>query len=144
LNGRKVGGVLCEAVTERGGPGFVVGGIGVNIAGGGEEWPPELASTAITLETAAAVDPARVAGAVVREWLGVARRPDGPLSVAELEEYRRRDVLRGRAVTVDGRLAGVAEGPDPAGALRIHGGEGVHHVVGGTVRPFHPDPGGER
>ncbi len=114
LEGRKVGGILCEARWQGDALGWVAVGIGLNVRNA----PPGTA---------------RLAGATLAEW-----RPDihpddvlrallaelhgldagGPtLGRAELAAWRRRDWLRGRALRVP--VAGTVEGISPDGALRV-------------------------
>lgn len=140
IGGRKVGGILCEATGEVGGGGVVIAGLGLNVRQRDEDWPPELAGAATSLEASAGpVDLARLAGEVVGRWLPIARAPGGPLSAEERTEYAERDVLVGRDVTVGDRTAGVAAGIDPSGALRLETSGTVRSIQAGTVRPANPD-----
>lgn len=115
LGGRKVCGILAEG---RPAEGWAVLGAGVNVAVRLEDLPPELHDTAATLGgTPADVEPVLAAIlARLSHWLG---RPDAEL----LDAWRARDVLRGREIAwKDG--AGVAEGVDDAGELRVRRADG--------------------
>jgi BirA family biotin operon repressor/biotin-[acetyl-CoA-carboxylase] ligase len=49
IGGRKLGGILCESAFEGGGPEFAIVGVGLNVDHGPEDFPPELAGTAVSL-----------------------------------------------------------------------------------------------
>lgn len=145
LDGRKLGGVLCEAANEGDRQAFVVAGIGINLSQGPDDWPPELRGEAISLEAVAGpVDVVRLVGQVVRRWLAVGEAPSDRLSDEELRAYADRDVLRGRAVHVEGEGPGRAEGIEPSGALRVDTAGGIRRVFSGTVRLSETDSRTER
>ncbi len=137
VDGRKVGGMLCEGATQGGEPAFVIAGTGVNVLQPDDVWTGELAGMASSL-TARAGSPIAIpelAEEVVARWREVLERPDDTLAPAELEALRDRDVLAGRAVTVDGEPAGVAQGVAPDGALLVADPAGrARRVRSGTVR----------
>lgn len=136
VDGRKVGGMLCEGVVEGGRVAFVVAGTGINVRQADDEWPEPLAGRASSLSARAGrpIDRAVLAGRVIGEWLQAIARPADRLAPDELAELGRRDVLRGRAVTVDGRPAGVVRGVEPDGALRLDEDGTPRTVVAGTIR----------
>jgi BirA family biotin operon repressor/biotin-[acetyl-CoA-carboxylase] ligase len=135
LEGRKVGGILCETASEGDEPAFVVAGIGINIRQRTEDWSPELRGRATSLEDATgSVDVGELAGRVARGWLAVGQAPSPRLSDEEIEAYAERDVLRGRVVEVEGERAGRADGIEPTGALRVQTADGLRRIVSGTVR----------
>jgi BirA family biotin operon repressor/biotin-[acetyl-CoA-carboxylase] ligase len=113
VDGRKVGGILCEARWLGDQVAWVAVGIGLNVrnrppAGlrlpGGSlfEWRPDIAVE-------------DVLRALLAELHGLDR--GGPtLARPELAAWRRRDWLRGRALRVP---AGTADGIDVDGALRV-------------------------
>jgi BirA family biotin operon repressor/biotin-[acetyl-CoA-carboxylase] ligase len=115
VGGRKVAGILAEGRPHEG---WVVLGIGLNVALRVEELPPELHGTAGTLGlTPAAVQPTLERLLVSLE--GVLALDPGAL----LEAYRGRDALRGHEVAwADGR--GRAAGVDGAGRLIVELPEG--------------------
>jgi BirA family biotin operon repressor/biotin-[acetyl-CoA-carboxylase] ligase len=124
LQGRKVGGILCEARWQGDALAWVAVGIGLNV----RNRPPA---------------GARLAGASIDEW-----RPDltaddvlrallaelhdldtgGPaLARGELLAWRRRDWLRGRTLRVP--VAGTVEGIDADGALRVRRADATVELV---------------
>lgn len=116
LDGRKVAGILAEGRPSEG---WVVLGIGLNVAVRDEDLPPELRETAIGMGR----DPEELE-AVLAELLGhldarLAQPADDLLAA-----WRERDALRGREISWrDGH--GVADGVDDDGRLRVRtpGGE---------------------
>jgi BirA family transcriptional regulator, biotin operon repressor / biotin---[acetyl-CoA-carboxylase] ligase len=136
---RKVAGILCEAAGEPGRDLYVVAGIGINVHQEDRDWPPELAGEAISVEEAAGVrvDRGRLAGELVDAWLGAARRTSSRLDADELDEFHRRDLLRGQPLQVDGEAAGIGQGIDPDGALRAGEPGEPRRVIAGTVRTRH-------
>lgn len=145
LGDRKVAGILCESSIAENRVTHVVAGIGVNLRQRDDAWPADLAgrATSLAAATGRAVNAPGVAGAIVAEWLGVARSPRATLSPAERSEFRQRDALRGLSITVDGQAAGTAVGITHTGALRIRHDDRIREVIAGTVRTTHtPDAGG--
>ena len=140
VRGRKVGGVLCEGSSDQGRITFVVAGLGINLRQQTNDWPPELAGLATSLEAeaGAAVAAPRLAGRVAEEWLAAAASGGAVLDESELARFRSRDALRGRPVTVEGSPAGTAAGITPAGALRLLRDGQEQVVVSGTVRAAEP------
>lgn len=137
--GRKLGGVLCEGAMEGGRTLFVIAGIGVNVLQRDNDWPAHLHghATSIATETGRAVSIAGLAGHVVGV-VSIAAGPGGlggkPLQPDELDALARRDLLRGHAITVDGRSAGRAMGVDAAGALIVETDGTTERIITGTVR----------
>ncbi|HEX6940679.1 MAG TPA: biotin--[acetyl-CoA-carboxylase] ligase [Longimicrobiales bacterium] len=132
----KVAGILCEGAVGGAG-GFVVVGIGVNVRQREVDFPPEIRSTATSLERLAGREISRAAlcGAIMEEIRAAAARHAAPLDPPELDRIARHDVLRGRHVTVDGRPRGTAAGLAPDGALLIETPDGrIAAVYTGTVR----------
>lgn len=135
--GRKLGGVLCEAAVEGTGSAFVVAGIGLNLLQRDDDWPPELRGTATSLaaEGDAPPDVPALASRVISEVCMAAESGGPRLHETEIRDLARRDVLRGREVTVDGRPAGRASGIGPDGALLLEAGGATRRIITGTVRP---------
>ncbi len=129
--GRKLGGILIETVNV-GHRRMCVVGVGLNVMPQPvPEFPQGYASLQELLPGIAA--PAvleRVAEPLVRALLDFQAHGFAPLAAA----YARRDLLRGQAVTTTQAdvPAGVADGVDERGALRVLAG-GVHLVVSGEV-----------
>jgi BirA family biotin operon repressor/biotin-[acetyl-CoA-carboxylase] ligase len=125
LDGRKVAGILAET---RNGSGWVVLGIGVNVALDPALLPPEVAAVAGTLgRPREAIEP------TLQELLHALehRLAQDPASV--ISDLRERDALRGRRVVhADGE--GVAAGIDESGALLVQSGDRTIAVTTGEVR----------
>lgn len=140
--GRKLGGILCEAVWEGAGPAFVVVGVGVNLLHLPADFPPELrgGATSVRIASGRAPDRGQVAAAVVRA-LGALRRGTVELSPAGLAAIQDRDALRGREVVVREPATGapLAEGTalgvslEGALVLRTRAGS-LRSIHSGTVR----------
>lgn len=139
--GRKLGGILIETVSV--GPHrMCVVGVGLNVR---PQPVPELPQGYACLqelraETSAPAVLAQVAEPLVRTLLDFQAHGFAPLVAA----YARRDLLRGQPVTTTLAEvpAGVAEGVDERGALRVRSGA-MHSVVSGevTVRLGPAEPG---
>lgn len=130
LEGRKVAGILAEGRPQEG---WVVLGIGLNVAVRPEELPEELRTRAATLGR-----PVSDVPHVLRELLGaLATALALPVPVL-LGSWRERDALRGHEVTWSGGQ-GVAQGIDDAGRLLVtaSGGE----VVALDAGEVHLGPG---
>jgi BirA family transcriptional regulator, biotin operon repressor / biotin---[acetyl-CoA-carboxylase] ligase len=111
MEGRKLAGVLIEARPPR----WAVIGVGLNLAIGPDEFPAELRDTATSIGSETSVDAALAA---VCEALGrwVEASDD-----AVLDEFERRDALRGREIrwTGAGTGSGLVEGVDERGRLLV-------------------------
>ncbi len=134
LLGRKMGGILCEG---GGGEGVVVG-VGLNLASAPEG--PELTEGLGAIGLGQVVECELSRGGILARLVAETRRllegAGDRLSAAELEEYGRRDTLRGKMVfsQVGGR--GVAEGVTREGALLLRREDGrVLTIQAGSVRP---------
>jgi BirA family transcriptional regulator, biotin operon repressor / biotin---[acetyl-CoA-carboxylase] ligase len=110
LDGRKVAGILAEG---RPAEGWVVLGIGVNVAVAPQDLPPELHATAATLaRPRSAVEP------FLSDLLGGLGDVLGLAGGALLERWRARDALAGREISwAAGR--GIARGVDGEGRLIV-------------------------
>ena len=124
LDGRKVAGILVEGRSQEG---WMVLGIGLNVALRPDDFPPELRDTAATLGR----DPAQVEPALhellcaLHVWLAV---PHDEVVTA----FRARDALAGREVSwADG--SGVAEGIDGDGRLLVRAGDDLVALDAGEV-----------
>lgn len=132
VQGRKVAGILVEGRPQAG---WMVLGIGLNVAVSPEDFPPELRDTATGLgRTAAEVEPTLV-GLLGRlgHWLG-------PADDQVLEALRTRDALAGREVRW-GEGEGRAEGIDADGSLLVRTAAGEQQALrAGEVhlRPYGP------
>jgi BirA family biotin operon repressor/biotin-[acetyl-CoA-carboxylase] ligase len=110
LDGRKVAGILAEG---RPAEGWVVLGIGVNVAVAPQDLPPELHATAATLgRPRSAVEP------FLQDLLARLEHALALDGAALLDAWRRRDALHGREITwAAGR--GIARGIDGEGRLVV-------------------------
>lgn len=139
LAGRKVGGILAEALFEPAGP-LVVLGIGLNVNTPRESFPPELQEQATSLLLQAGREFARSAllTSLRRETMTMAVRLEEEGFAHILAEWRARDVTLGRELawlTPAGQVVrGLSLGPDQDGLLRIRDAAGaVHEVISGDI-----------
>ncbi len=131
LHGRKLAGVLSEARWQSGRCLWVVTGVGINLH---NPIPRELHEVAIALnEVTDALLPEALAPAMASAISRAMR--GGPLDTEEMAEWRRRDVLAGRAVATP--IGGRAEGVSPDGSLlvRTPSGEQVACSLGVVALP---------
>jgi BirA family biotin operon repressor/biotin-[acetyl-CoA-carboxylase] ligase len=119
VDGRKLAGILVEGRPQEG---WVVLGIGLNVAG----FPAELDEIATSLGGSMA--PREVLDAVLAR---LDERLRSPLPEI-LDEWRKRDALRGQAVNWDGGT-GVAAGIDDDGSLLVDTDEGRVSLIAGEV-----------
>src|ERR1039458_3225734 len=138
LGPRKTGGILAEAQTEAGSISFAVVGIGINVHQG--SFDPGLATPATSLD----VERGR---AISRQALLVAlleslqRETDGLHDLAACRAIPSRveqasTWIRGRHVGVHGpqACAGITEGLDDHGFLRVRTADGIVQVQTGGIR----------
>lgn len=139
-DGRKLGGILIDLRAEAAGPGYVVIGIGLNVAldaaartqiGATGTEPCDLLSLGVSPlqrnEVVTSLIQCLLRGLVVFEREGFK-----PFR----EEWQRVDALRGRAVTVttlQDNTRGVARGIDVDGALLVETPNGLVRFVSGEV-----------
>ncbi|MCU0682839.1 MAG: biotin--[acetyl-CoA-carboxylase] ligase [Polyangiaceae bacterium] len=135
-SGRKLAGVLVEAALANGRVSWAVVGVGVNVRRGA--LPPELASTATSLEALGARGEGLERGALLGHLLA---RLVGRLGAFErggfaalADEARARDGLLGRRVSGE-QLRGVAAGIADDGRLLVRTPEGLEvPVSAGEIR----------
>jgi BirA family transcriptional regulator, biotin operon repressor / biotin---[acetyl-CoA-carboxylase] ligase len=114
LNGRKLGGMLCEARWQGESLGWVAVGVGLNVK---NRVPHELEASAVSLATLGiAVDLSELSDRVVAA-LRRLELTGNELSPSELKRYAIRDCLRGRAIREP--LAGTVQGLSADGALTV-------------------------
>ena len=114
LQGRKVGGVLCEARWQGEALAWVAVGIGMNVR---NTVPEELDTVAVSLST---LQPRITVEEIADPILAALRELDlsaARLSGTELERFARRDWLRGR--TIRAPVAGTVRGVAQDGALVV-------------------------
>lgn len=119
LDGRKAGGVLCEARWQGDALGWVAVGVGLNVA---NAVPADVRHTAMALaerrpglQPEALVEPVVAALRLLEEGV--------TLSLAQLDAFARRDWLRGRRLAAP--IAGTADGIEPSGLLRVRSAAGA-------------------
>jgi BirA family biotin operon repressor/biotin-[acetyl-CoA-carboxylase] ligase len=121
LNGRKVGGILCEARWHGGALGWIAVGLGLNIR---NAIPGELRDSAIAfVEMDPNVRLESVLDAVAEAIRSLDLRQER-LSAVELEHFAARSWLAGREIRQP--LAGTVTGLDDDGALRVRTTQGAH------------------
>jgi BirA family biotin operon repressor/biotin-[acetyl-CoA-carboxylase] ligase len=129
LGDRKLGGILCEARWQGSAPGWVVVGLGLNVA---NEIPPPLRAVATRLIS---VLPGISSEDLLAPVLAALRQVDvdaGPLTGDERARFESRDWLHGRPLR--GPAEGVAAGLSPDGALLVRLNAGATTAVrAGTV-----------
>lgn len=124
---RKAGGVLCEARSAPGSPGWVAVGVGLNVHG---PVPVELADRAAALDDVRpGISRVAVLEAVVPRLHRLGR--GAVLSDTEHAAYRRLDWLAGRML--ESPLRGRALGVDREGALTVETARGPERVWAGSV-----------
>jgi BirA family transcriptional regulator, biotin operon repressor / biotin---[acetyl-CoA-carboxylase] ligase len=119
LEGRKVGGVLCEARWQGEALGWVAVGIGMNVR---NRIPDDLSPVAVSL---ADVIPGITLEEIADPVLAALTKLDlgtGKLSPAELDRFARRDWLRGRRIREP--IAGMVTGVGEDGALLVRADSG--------------------
>jgi BirA family biotin operon repressor/biotin-[acetyl-CoA-carboxylase] ligase len=144
IDGRKVAGILTELSAEPERVHFVVLGVGVNLNAGREDFPPEVASTAISLSEALGQRVNRALFTTdlwgrLEEWLDLHHEVGfDPVRQRwkELSSTLGQDVL---VRTDRTELRGVAEDIDAAGALLVRTAEGsLERVLAGDVEQLRP------
>jgi BirA family biotin operon repressor/biotin-[acetyl-CoA-carboxylase] ligase len=110
LDGRKVAGILAEGRPQEG---WVVLGIGINVAVAADAFPPELRALATSLERA----PGDVEEVLALLLARLAHRLAASASEA-MDAYRTRDALAGREIRWGDRV-GTALGVADDGRLRV-------------------------
>lgn len=124
IQGKKLAGLLCEARWQGESLGWIVTGIGVNVA---NPVPGDLADIAVTLrDLVPAVRPEALAANVATAIAETASR-GGPMQPVELESFAARDCLAGRRLRAP--VAGVASGIAATGELLVRADDGVVHAV---------------
>jgi BirA family biotin operon repressor/biotin-[acetyl-CoA-carboxylase] ligase len=120
LDGRKVAGILAEGRPQEG---WIVLGIGLNVAVAPDAFPPEVRQLATSLGAAPA-DVERALGLLLDALTRRLAEAEGDALVA----YRARDALLGREIAwKDGR--GTALGIADDGRLRVRDADGAERLI---------------
>jgi BirA family transcriptional regulator, biotin operon repressor / biotin---[acetyl-CoA-carboxylase] ligase len=134
LEGRKLGGILCEAPLPSDRPGALVVGIGLNLASAA--FPPELEELAVALDDLGRDAPRRetlAAGWVFELERRVAELSEAGSAADLVRAWRERAEPFGRRVRV-GRIEGRTAALDDEGRLLLEKDDGgTIAVVGGMV-----------
>ena len=141
LDGRKMGGILCEAAWAGTHLDHVIIGIGLNLLHHPLDFPADLRDSAVSLAALSETPVSRfdVATAAVRALRRVLAPDDDGLA-ARAAELAARDALRGHRVEVtepeSGRriAVGIGAGIDAGGALLLDTQAGLVPIHSGTVR----------
>lgn len=130
VDGRKLGGILCEAVLQ--GSDFVgaVVGVGVNVNSRPEDLGAGVAplATSIAVARGAPTDVGLLAAAVRLEVARACDRLASGERTGVLDAWRQRDATAGRRVEAGG-AAGTALGIDERGALLVRRDDGTEVAV---------------
>ena len=139
VGGKKVAGVLCEAVSgsSPGSGEVVVAGIGINVRTPLGGFASDIRARATSLEESveAPVSRAALAGAILRELRRAIPHGGLELSGKVLAALNRRDVLSNQRVCTEQDGPGIARGILGSGALLLERDDGSRvGVVAGSVR----------
>ncbi len=131
VEGRKLGGILCEGA----GTGVVVVGVGLNLRQGIEDFSPDLKERAASMDMAGCrgVSRSRVAGELLSSARSLVDPPLALLDEPLRREVRERDTLTGRTVQTELGIAGKAIGIGADGALLVEVGDRVEEIRAGGV-----------
>ncbi|MGE3480709.1 MAG: bifunctional biotin--[acetyl-CoA-carboxylase] ligase/biotin operon repressor BirA [Gammaproteobacteria bacterium] len=136
-HGAKCAGALIEMSGEAGGSARVVIGVGVNV-----DMPRQLggaidqAWTDLATITGRGISRNSLAGMLLGKLIEVLSEFEDAGPDALLEEWRRHDIVSGRAVavtTVHGEEFGIARGIDASGALLVEEGGAIKRYLSGDV-----------
>ena len=133
IDGRKLAGILVEGRPQEG---WAVVGVGINVTSTAADFPEELRETATSLviESPRAAQPSR--DGVLGALLEALKLRTGQEEHRILDEWRRRDALRGRSIAWDGGT-GIAAGVDDGGALLVERSGETVSLDAGEVHLFH-------
>ncbi|MHB1531896.1 biotin--[acetyl-CoA-carboxylase] ligase [Acidithiobacillus sp.] len=135
VNGRKLAGILVEAIPQMGQPRLIIG-LGLNVHA-----DPALPPAAISLHDASVrTDRNTLAGSILGQWETDLRRYGEEGFTAFLSRWQAADCLAGRWVQVsapDGIRHGRAQGIDVHGRLILEDESGLHAIATGeaSLRP---------
>ena len=129
LNERKLAGILVQSAEG----GALIAGIGINV--NQSSFPEDLAAiaTSLKIETGKDHDKEALLNRVIAESLRYAALPQ-PEIMRQFEE--RSTYVRGKQVTVDGRIKGVTAGLDSNGFLLLQTDTGLQTILTGGLRAW--------
>ena len=141
LEGRKLCGILAEAVLRGGRAESVVLGIGINAETRREDFPPELRDTAASLREFLPAPPDRLAlAAALLKALDEMARDDPARRGAYFEEYRGACVTLGKQVCLSDGTEGFAEGLGEDFSLLLRREDGSLRVLRSGEASLHRAP----
>jgi BirA family biotin operon repressor/biotin-[acetyl-CoA-carboxylase] ligase len=126
IDRRKVAGILVEGRPQEG---WMVLGIGLNVATAADEFPQELRETATSLAATGASAPV---ADVLAELLPALDRLIGAAPDAMLDQWRTRDALLGQPLAWEGGV-GTAQGITDVGDLLVETDDGQVELRAGEV-----------
>ena len=131
VEGRKLGGILCEGVE----PGAIVVGVGLNLRQGIADFDPTLKERAASIEMAGCmgVSRSKIAGELLSAARSLVDSPPTLLDERLRQEVRQRDILRGRTVRTEVGVVGKAVGIAADGALLVEVEGRVRKIRAGGV-----------
>lgn len=133
VRGRKISGVLVEAITRGGETTSLIVGAGVNVSTTTFPEPLEPIATSLAREGASLVDRRALAASIAARTLAAWERYQRDGLPPFMDELRSRDALSGRRVRIEG-IEGVACAVADDGRLEIRDDAGERHsVVSGHV-----------
>jgi BirA family biotin operon repressor/biotin-[acetyl-CoA-carboxylase] ligase len=138
VNGKKIGGILCEAEIKNGRIEFVIAGVGLNINFDSDQLPPRpiFPATSLLLETGRTTEISLAREMLVKQLQQeYSRYADGQWNT-QRGEFIERCVTLGKRVGVRNEgeeYSGVAVGVDKDGLLIVQTENGLREVVAGDV-----------
>ncbi len=143
VEGRKLGGILCEGTGMGRGPGMAAGtwtgaivvGVGLNLRQGIGDFEPGLKERAASMAMAGCrdVSRSRVAGELLAAARSLVSPPPALLDERLRQEVRDHDTLNGRTVQTDVGGTGTAVGIAADGALLVEVDGRVEEIRAGSV-----------
>jgi BirA family biotin operon repressor/biotin-[acetyl-CoA-carboxylase] ligase len=138
LDGRKLGGILCEAQFENARVGFVIAGVGLNLNFVREDLPerPIFPATSLLIETGREYSVEAARETLIARLQHEYSRYDGGEWNAQRGEFIARCALLGQTVRVKTEgteYSGVAVGVDPDGLLVMQNSDGLRTIAAGDV-----------
>ncbi len=138
LNGRKVGGILCEGEWHQGLLSFLIVGIGLNVLHGRQDLPerPVFPASSLLLESGQRFEPERVEQVLVAALRSVAQELESGGWAALRLAWEESCAGRGELISVSEegvKYFGVLRGLDESCALLVATSDGLRRVVAGDV-----------
>lgn len=139
VNGKKITGILTEAVTDIDGVEYIIVGIGINVNNSAADFPQEFRDTATSVreEVKQKVSRIKLLQGLLEYWESNYQQIlNGEFNII-LEKVRSLSLAIGRDVLIDsvnGAVAGRAIDIDNHGFLMVRDAHGnIHHVMSGEI-----------